>query len=419
MTREPRPGGGNPPAALEELVQRFDPAAMDVPRRRARVRLVVLGPRGAGGERAWDAIVTRRQARLEAADELQEPATVVRADERAWQAVARDLSGGMDAFRAGRLTVRRNLHLGIGFLAATSGAREQGRLEVGRVRTPIGGLATLQAGAGEPVVAVHGLGGTKVSFLPTVAALAPHYRVIAVDLPGFGDSVKPIRAGYHAPFFARTVVALLDALGLERAHLIGNSMGGRVALEVGLRTPERTGRLALLCPSLAWLRERRWAPLVRVLRPELGLVQAAPRQVVERVVRRIVPAADDEWVAAGIDEFLRSYCEPRGRAAFYAAARQIYLEEPRGPQGFWTRLAELSPESLFVWGRQDRVVPLGFARHVKGALPAARHVELDCGHVPQLERPREAHAAILDFLSRRAAAAAARRSAHRMAGGRQ
>ena len=421
MTSHPRAiAGGGPPAALGELVERFDPTAMDIPRTRARVRLVVApGPRGAGGERAWDAMVTRRQVRLGPVDEAHEPAAVLRADERAWRAVARDLSGGMDAFRAGRLTVRRDLHLGVGFLAATSGDRDPARLEVGRVRTAIGGLATLQAGTGEPVVALHGLGGTKASFLPTVAALAPHYRVIAVDLPGFGDSVKPIRAGYHAEYFARTVVALLDALGLERAHLVGNSMGGRVALEVGLRTPDRTGRLALLCPSLAWLRERRWAPLVRVLRPELGLVQAAPRQVVERVVQRIVPAADDEWVAAGIDEFLRAYCEPRGRASFYAAARQIYLEEPRGPKGFWTRLADLAPEALFVWGRQDRVVPLGFSRHVKRVVPAARHVELDCGHVPQLERPRETHAAILDFLSHHSAEAAARRSARRVAGARR
>jgi pimeloyl-ACP methyl ester carboxylesterase len=104
-------------------------------------------------------------------------------------------------------------------------------------------------------------------------------------------------------------------------------------------------------------------------------------------------------VAAGVDEFMRSYTNARGRAAFYAAARAIYLEEPHGREGFWTRLRTLAPASLFIWGRQDQLVPIAFARHVERTLPAARHVELDCGHVPQLERPRETHAAIRNFLA--------------------
>lgn len=122
-------------------------------------------------------------------------------------------------------------------------------------------------------------------------------------------------------------------------------------------------------------------------------------------MERVLPGARRGWAAAGVDEFLRSYLQPRGRAAFYAAARNVYLEEPDGPDGFWTRLTTLAPESLFVWGRRDTVVPLAFARHVERALPAARHLELDCGHVPQLERPAQTHAALLRFLDRSRAAA--------------
>ena len=88
-----------------------------------------------------------------------------------------------------------------------------------------------------------------------------------------------------------------------------------------------------------------------------------------------------------------------GRAAFYAAARQIYLEEPHGKEGFWPRLRTLQADALFVWGRRDRLVPIAFARHVKEALPHARHLELDCGHVPQVERPEQTHAALAAFLS--------------------
>jgi pimeloyl-ACP methyl ester carboxylesterase len=116
-------------------------------------------------------------------------------------------------------------------------------------------------------------------------------------------------------------------------------------------------------------------------------------------VRRLIPGADQEWTAAGIDEFLRSYLTPSGRAAFYAAARNIYLEEPHGPNGFWTRLRSLGVESLFVWGRRDAVVPVAFAQHVREAVPTAQHLFLDCGHVPQLERPRQTHAAVERFLA--------------------
>jgi pimeloyl-ACP methyl ester carboxylesterase len=176
-------------------------------------------------------------------------------------------------------------------------------------------------------------------------------------------------------------------------------MGGRVALEVGLRWPERARRLVLLAPSLAWLRSRPWAPYLKLVPTQLGLVQPAPRGIVEMIVRSVIPGSDNEWTAAGIDEFLRSYLTPRGRSAFYAAARNIYLEEPNGPDGFWTRLRKLTVPSLFVWGRRDPVVPFGFARHVREALPGAEHLELECGHVPQLERPRETHTAAVRFLS--------------------
>ncbi len=381
-----------PPRSLSVLAARFDPQVLELGRREARVR---LGGSGAG---AWDAVIAEGRAELRAADGHVPDATIT-ADARTWSELARDLRGGMQAFRSGRLLVRRDLHLGVGFLAATAAPDDaESRLRFAPIGTAAGEISTMQAGSGPPVVMLHGLGATKASFLPTVAALADHHRAIAIDLPGFGDSVKPLRAPYHAPYFAGAVVALLDALGLERADVVGNSMGGRVAIELGLRHPERVRRLALLAPSLAWLRDRPWAPLLRLVPPQLGALQPAPRALVEGIVRRAVPGAADGWTAAGVDEFLRSYLTPAGRAAFYAAARNIYLEEPHGEKGFWTRLPRLEAPSLFVWGRQDMVVPLRFARHVRAAVPAARHLELNCGHVPQLERPQVTHDAILRFL---------------------
>lgn len=380
------------PLALRQLVGRYDPEAFETGRGEARVRIS-----GAGTDPV-DVVLDGRAATIVRAETSRRPDALLKADAATWAEIAGDVRGGMAAFRAGRLSVRHDLHLGVGFLAATAASGEGG-LRFRRIETSEGHLSISEAGTGSPVVMLHGLGATKVSFLPTVAALANTHRAIALDLPGFGDSTKPIRAAYDAKYFAKAVVALLDALGLERAHFVGNSMGGRVAIEVGLRYPERVGRLALLAASLAWLRDRPWAPLLRWVAPQLGLIQPAPRAAVEAIVRRVIPGAQEEWTAAGIDEFLRSYLTARGRAAFYAAARNIYLEEPYGPRGLWTWLPELQPPALFVWGKRDGLVPIKFAGHVRRALPQAEHLELNCGHVPQLERPEQTHAALLRFLA--------------------
>ena len=378
--------------AITALVARFDPALIHIPGGFARIRLEA-------SDETWDVLASPGGARLVLGDRSIGTDSVLSADTDTWQQLASDFRGGMAAFRANRLQVRRNLHLGIGFLAATSGATDPGRLRFDAVRTKRATLSILSAGVGDPIICVHGLGGTKVSFLPTVAALADRYRVIAVDLPGFGESDKPIAAAYDAPYFARAVTDLMDALGLETAHIAGNSLGGRVALELGMLHPERVRKLVLLSPALAWLRERPLKWLLSLPLPRLGLIQPTPRWMTEPIVRRIVPGADHGWVAAGVDEFLRCYLTPRGRAAFYEAARNIYLDEPDGDDGFWSRLGGLECDTVFVWGRHDTLVPLGFMKHVQRTLPRARHVELDCGHVPQLERPRHTHAAVRDFLA--------------------
>jgi pimeloyl-ACP methyl ester carboxylesterase len=383
---------GQDPAgtALERLVDRFDPSVFDVGRSSARIRVED------GGD-LHDVVLEDGTARLE--PRRGNADAVLSADAGTWNEIAEDLRGGMEAFRKGRLKIRRDLHLGVGFLAATALPQGEGRLRLRHVETAAGNLSTIEAGAGEPVLMLHGLGATKASFLPTIDALASKYRAISVDLPGFGDSDKPLFASYDPPFFAQAMTALLDALELDSAHVVGNSMGGRVALELGLSHAERVRRLVLLAPSMAWLKPRPWAPYLRLIPTQLGIFQPTPRALIEMIIKQVVPGADTEWTAAGIDEFMRSYLTPLGRAAFYAAARNIYLEEPRGPDGVWTRLGSLKPEALFVWGRKDNVVPIGFARHVSEELPTARHLKLDCGHVPQLERPRQTHQAMARFLA--------------------
>jgi pimeloyl-ACP methyl ester carboxylesterase len=111
----------------------------------------------------------------------------------------------------------------------------------------------------------------------------------------------------------------------------------------------------------------------------------------------IDPAVGDLMV----DEFRRIYHSAGARYAFLASARNIYLEAPHGRSGFYPRLAALQRPSLFVWGSHDCLIPAAFGRHVSKWLPDAEQVVLDgCGHVPQVERPDETNALLLDFFAR-------------------
>jgi pimeloyl-ACP methyl ester carboxylesterase len=273
-------------------------------------------------------------------------------------------------------------------------------VHVGRTR-----ISTLTMGAPSSpyLLLLHGLGGTKVSFFDTAAALSANYRVHALDLPGFGSSSKPTRARYDAPYFAKTVLQVMDELGIRRAHIVGNSMGGRVALEVGLTQPDRVGALALLCPAVAWIK-RDFHPLVRLLRPEFGLLpHRFGRDTVAKQFWALFADRDqiDPSVAdVVVDEFQNVYSSPGARIAFLSAARNIYLDTPFGRNGFYPRLAGLEPPALFVWCSHDKLIPAAFRRKVAEWLPSADQIVLDgCGHVPQVEKPEQTNGLLRRFFA--------------------
>jgi pimeloyl-ACP methyl ester carboxylesterase len=336
-----------------------------------------------------------------------DPDVVIGTDAATWLELRQGKLSGLDAFRSRRLWARGNLDLAVafeGFFKLPNGRPPL--LRIHKVKAGKARVSTLTAGHGnETVVLIHGLGSDKTSFFETISALTPEYTVHAIDLPGFGSSSKPLRAPYDAAWFARAVLRFMDAQEIGRAHLVGNSLGGRVSIEVGLQAPDRIRSLSLLSPSMAWRKRRHFTPLVRLLRPELA---AIPHTFGDALVRqqfwslfarpeRIHPSAAD----VAVEEFLRNYRSVNARVAFHSAARNIYLEEPNGPHGFWTRLRDLEPPAMFVWGDEDPLVPLAFSRYVREAVPVARQVVLEqCGHVPQVEHPVDANALVHDFIGR-------------------
>ena len=229
---------------------------------------VVLGDVG----HTWEVRCTTHGARARKGATSRRPDVVIGTDAETWIALRRGELSGIEAFGRRLLYARGNLDMAIAFEGLFR--LENGRrplLRIHDVRLPGRRVSTLTMGAGPDVLLIHGLGGAKSSFFDTAAALSRDYRVHALDLPGFGSSSKPATAPYTARWFAETVRDTMDALGISRAHVAGNSMGGRVAIELGLRHPERVAALALLAPAVAFVK-RTYHPIVRALRPELGLL---------------------------------------------------------------------------------------------------------------------------------------------------
>jgi pimeloyl-ACP methyl ester carboxylesterase len=353
----------------------------------------------------WEVRCTTHGARVRAGATRRKPDVTIGTDAETWLALRQGELSGVEAFSQRRLYARGDLDLAVGFEGLFR--LPNGRPPLLRIHdVPARGqrVSTLTMGEGPDLLLLHGLGGAKSSFFDTAAALSHRYRVHAMDLPGFGGSSKPSMASYGAPFFARTVVAAMDALRIERAHVVGNSMGGRVALELGLEHPDRVGGLALLCPAVAFVR-RDWHPIVRLLRPELGMLpHSLGRGRIERQFWSLFADRDlvDPSVAdIAVDEFERIYRSAGARLAFLSSARAIYLDRPFGRGGFYPRLAGLVPPAMFVWGSHDKLIPPGLGRHVERWLPGSEHILLDgCGHVPQVERPDRTNGLLERFFAR-------------------
>lgn len=339
----------------------------------------------------------------------QEPVASLHTDGSTWVDMVDGRLDGLRAFTSGRLQVRGDLSMAVRLETMFTPGPEATRL-VRATRTSVKGLEidALVAGHGIPVVLIHGLGANKLSFIPTLDGLADGYEVHAIDLPGFGRSSKPLPGGrrYSAAWFADIVDAYLRAHRIRSAYLVGNSMGGRVATEVALRHPRRVRGIVGLGSAVAF---DEWQPLSRVLklvryewagmlpvRPPAAWIEAGMTELFHDPSR--VPAAN---MRAGADDVARSARDRGYRMAVASAARHLAAERGLGRNGYWTRLAELQLPSLWIWGRQDRLVSHRYAEKVGETLPHARVEVWDgVGHVPQFEVPERTNEAVTRFIAR-------------------
>lgn len=333
-------------------------------------------------------------------------ATTIRVDPRTFADILNARYSGVDAFLSGSLTVRGNLSLSLAIDGAFDVGERPAHFPRARYATVLGARTFyLEAGpaGAPPVLLLHGLGATNASMLPLLPPLAQHYRVIAPDTPGFGASDAP-HWSYAMGEMATWLCEFQRAVNAPSAAMVGNSLGGRLAIEAALSNPATVPRMVLLCPSPAFRRLRQLVPLVRFLSPNLSRVpMVMPQAVASRTLQFMLAQPDrlpHDWRAAAVDEFCRVMRDGEHRRAFFASLRHIYLEEAYGQHGFWDRLTRLQVPSLFVWGEKDPLVPASFERHVVNAVPDARSVVLpNCGHVPQFELPERTNAMVAEFLA--------------------
>jgi pimeloyl-ACP methyl ester carboxylesterase len=267
------------------------------------------------------------------------------------------------------------------------------------VSLPGATVNVVELGDGPTLLFIHGLGGCWHNWLEQLPVFAASHHVVAFDLPGFGDSPMPLERISISSYVGMTQ-ELLEVLGVPSAVVVGNSMGGLIAAELSLSSPEQVERLALVSPA--------------------GLTLERAQDPVP-VLRRLYPivSASGSWLSAHADQVARRSRLREGLLATVAAHPEqippaLAAEQLRGmgKPGLWAafedlvthsireRLGDIGCPTLIVWGAKDHVLPVRHADIFAASIPDSHLVVYaDTGHVAMLERPEEFNALLTWFLS--------------------
>lgn len=274
---------------------------------------------------------------------------------------------------------------------------ETERPEIGSL-ADAGGIKTnyLEAGQGPPVVLIHGSGPgitAYASWRVVIPALSQQFRVIAPDLTGFGFSERPEGLRYGLRTWVDQTLALMDALDLEQAHLVGNSFGGAIALRLATEQPDRVDTLVLLgsmgvhFPITEGL-NRAWGyqPSFENMRSVLDVFAYSQDLVDDEL-------AEVRFRCSIQPGFQESY------AAMFPAdesgSRQRWVEAMRTPDD---ELRSLRHRTLIVHGREDRVIPVQTSYDLENLIPNADlAVFSHCGHWSMIERTADLNRLVRDF----------------------
>ena len=271
-------------------------------------------------------------------------------------------------------------------------------VQVGQVRTRYRTLGD----QGSTVILLHGIARSLEDWSENMRALSSLHRVFALDLVGFGLSDKP-DLPYSVPFLAGFVRQFMQTLGLEPAVLMGNSMGGAVALELAFSNPELVEALVLAAPAGIGPKGAKWLAWCSV--PIVGELIAQPSRAGTERIQKSLFANPDFFTPERITRDFELAVQPGATKAFLKTLRSMAnyngvrssLYEPT-----LERLGLLKIPTLIVWGVQDHVLPVEYAPVAHAKIPNSELEMYDpCGHFPMLERSDEFNARVLAFLQSR------------------
>jgi pimeloyl-ACP methyl ester carboxylesterase len=265
----------------------------------------------------------------------------------------------------------------------------------------------------EPALYLHGLGGASTNFTDLADLLSPWLDGHAIDLPGFGRSGPPPRRDYSIPAHTRLVIDYLEQSGRGPVHLVGNSMGGAISIQVAASRPDLVRTLSLVSPAVPDLRPKKGSDALMPLLLVPGLGNRALERLdqipAERRVRAVIQMcfAHPELVppnrlAEAIEELeTRRGYEWSGEALLRSLRGLVRSYLTAGTRSPWHALSQVQAPAVVVWGQLDRLVDVANAPRVARTLPDASLLVLpDVGHTAQLEDPVSTARAILALLSR-------------------
>ncbi|MGH3358288.1 MAG: alpha/beta fold hydrolase [Nocardioidaceae bacterium] len=261
-------------------------------------------------------------------------------------------------------------------------------------------IAMSRRGSGEPVVLLHGIGHRRQAWDPVIGLLERDHEVIAVDLPGFGES-PPLPAGqrYDMPTTISNFRSIFADLSLDRPHIVGNSLGGAIALELGARDVVRS--VTAISPAGFWTpTDRRYALM---LLGSLRLTAMAPEPTLRRIAR-------SPRMRARSMRPIFAHAERFTEREFLDDARNMarspgYKPTARAGSSYDCHAVPVVPTTI-AWGTRDHVLKPRQAEIARRRLPAARHVSLPgCGHVPMIDDPELVAQVIRLGVTRESAAA--------------
>ncbi len=243
----------------------------------------------------------------------------------------------------------------------------------------------LQGGKGEPLVLIHGFGGSKDNFNRVAYYLTNHYTVYAIDVPGFGASTRNLDADYVINTQIDRVHEIIEKLDLKQPHIGGNSMGGWISGAYAAKYPDNVASVWFLAPA-GMLESRKSEVIQKFEKTGEIVLTASNREEFEKIVDVVMykrPAFAPGFVVEAM---------AARAAADQALHKRIYKDFKSVPSDMATALSTSNYKgpALIVWGKEDRVLHVDGAAELKTAMPGFDVILMDqVGHVPMMEKPEQ------------------------------